>query len=116
MAASLFDRRAFWYYMTLVSGERMVEVPLPEDLSKESLKRAIEAGLKRFSAGFGKTIAVHTPKVMPPMPQYGMPGRGMPFEVMKEVLGKEHRIMPTELAAGAFLKMPISLWLWRRRR
>jgi len=101
MAASLFDQRAFWYYMTLVSGERMVEVPLPEDLSKESLKRAIEAGLKRFSAGFGKTIAVHSPKVMPPMPQYGMPGRGMPFEVMKEVLSKEHRIMPTDLAGGA---------------
>ncbi len=101
MAASLFDQSTFWYYMTLVSGERMVEIPLPEDLSKESLKRAIEAGLKRFSAGFGKTIAVHSPKVMPPMPQYGMPGQGMPFEVMKEVLGKEHRITPTDLAKGA---------------
>jgi ABC-2 type transport system permease protein len=101
MAASLFDQRSFWYYMTLVSGERMVEVPLPEDMSKESLKRAIEAGLKRFSAGFGKTIAVHSPKVMPPMPQYGMPGQGVPFEVMKDVLGKEHRITPTDLAGGS---------------
>jgi ABC-2 type transport system permease protein len=100
MAASLFDQRSFWYYMTLVSGERMVEVPLPEDLGKESLKRAIEAGLKRFSAGFGKTIALNSPKVMPPMPQYGMPGQGVPFEVMKDVLGKEHRVTPAELTSG----------------
>lgn len=100
MAASLFDQRSFWYYMVLSSGERHVEVPLPEDLGKESLKRSLEAGLKRFAAGFGKTVAVNTPKVMPPMPQYGMPGRGMPFEVLKDVLGKEHTVTPTELASG----------------
>ncbi|MFH0782651.1 MAG: Gldg family protein [Pseudomonadota bacterium] len=100
MATSLFDQRSFWYYMTLVSGDRMVEVPLPEDLGKESLKRAIEAGLKRFSAGFGKTVALDTPKVVPPMPQYGMPGQGMPFEILKEVLGKDHTITPTDLANG----------------
>lgn len=100
MAASLFDQRSFWYYMVLSSGERHVEVPLPEDLGKESLKRSLEAGLKRFAAGFGKTVAVNTPKVMPPMPQYGMPGRGMPFEVLKDVLGKEHTVTPTELTGG----------------
>lgn len=100
MAASLFDQRSFWYYMVLSSGERNIEVPLPEDLGKESLKRSLEAGLKRFAAGFGKTVAVNTPKVMPPMPQYGMPGRGMPFEVLKDVLGKEHTITPTELVNG----------------
>lgn len=101
MSASLFDQRTFWYYMTLVSGERMVEVALPEDLSQEGLKLSIEAGLKRFSAGFGKTIAVYSPKSMPPMPQYGMPGQGMAFDVMKEVLGKEHRITPTDLETGS---------------
>jgi ABC-2 type transport system permease protein len=100
MAASLFDQRSFWYYMVLSSGERNIEVVLPEDLGKESLKRSIEAGLKRFAAGFGKTVAVNTPKVMPPMPQYGMPGQGMPFEVLKDVLGKEHTITPTELTSG----------------
>ena len=100
MAASLFDQRTFWYYMVLSSGERKVEVPLPEDLGKESLKRSLEAGLKRFAAGFGKTVAVSTPKVVPPMPQYGMPGSGMPFEVLKDVLGKEHTVTPTDLANG----------------
>ena len=100
MAAGLFDQRSFWYYMTLVSGDRVVEVPLPEDLSKDSLKRAIEAGLKRFAAGFGKTIALNTPKAMPPMPQYGMPGRGMHFDVLKEVLGKEHTITTPDLGNG----------------
>ncbi|KJR98286.1 MAG: ABC transporter permease [Desulfobulbaceae bacterium BRH_c16a] len=100
MAASLFDQRSFWYYMTLTSGEQVVEIPLPEDLAKESLKRAIEAGLKRFGAGFSKTVALHTPKAMPPMPQFGMPGSGLQFDILKDVLGKEHRVVPTDLATG----------------
>ncbi len=100
MAASLFDQRTFWYYMTLTSGKQVVEIPLPEDLQKESLKRAIDAGLKRFAAGFTKTVALHTPKAMPPMPQYGMPGQGMQFEVLREFLGKEHGISPADLTNG----------------
>lgn len=100
MAASLLDQRSFWYYMTLTSGDQVVEIPVPEDLAKESLKRAIEAGLKRFAAGFSKTVALQTPKVMPPMPQYGMPGKGMPFEQLKDVLTKEHQVTPTDLTTG----------------
>ncbi len=100
MAASLFDERPFWYYMTLASGDQVVEVPLPEDLAKESLKRAIDAGMKRFAAGFTKTVALNTPKSMPPMPQLGMQGQGMRFEVLQEVLSKEHTVTPADLTNG----------------
>ena len=100
MAASLFDQRSFWFYMTLASGDRMVEVPLPEDLGKESLKRAIDAGMKRFAAGFNKTVALNGPKSMPPMPQFGMQGQGMRLEILEEVLGKEHTVTPADLANG----------------
>jgi ABC-2 type transport system permease protein len=100
MAASLFDQRSFWYYMILTSGNQVVEIPLPEDLKGESLKRAIDAGLKRFATGFTKTVALDTPKAMPPMPQYGMPGQGMQFNILKEILGKEHGITPTDLVSG----------------
>ncbi len=101
MAASLFDQRSFWFYMTLASGDQVVEVPLPEDLSKESLKRAIDAGMKRFTAGFTKTVALNSPKSMPPMPQFGMmQGQGMRLEILREVLGKEHTIAPADLENG----------------
>jgi ABC-2 type transport system permease protein len=100
MAASLFDQRSFWFYMTLASGDQVVEVPLPEDLARESLKRAIDAGMKRFAAGFTKTVALSAPKSMPPMPQFGMPGQGMQFDILKEVLEKEHTITPADLTNG----------------
>lgn len=100
MAASLFDQRAFWFYMTLASGDRTVEIPLPEDLGKDSLKRAIDAGMKRFAAGFTKTVALDSPKSTPPMPQFGMPGRGMRLDILQDVLGKEHTVTPTDLANG----------------
>lgn len=100
MAASLFDQRSFWFYMTLASGDQVVEIPLPEDLSKEGLKRSIDAGMKRFAAGFTKTVALNSPKSMPPMPQFGMPGRGMRLDILQEVLEKEHTITPADLENG----------------
>lgn len=101
MAASLFDDRTFWYYMTLASGEQVVEIPLPEDLSKEGLKRSLEAGLKRFSATFTKTVALFTPQATPPMPQYAMMGpQGPQFNLLRELLGKEHSVSAADLESG----------------
>lgn len=100
MAASLFDQKTFWYYMTLSSGDQVVEIPLPQDLSKESLKRGVEAGLKRFGSGFNKTIALHTPKTTPPMPQFGMPPQGKPFNALKEILSQEHGVTPADMENG----------------
>jgi len=101
MALSILDTRSFWFYMTLTSGDEIVEIPLPEDLSKESIKRAMETGLKRFGAGFAKTIALSTPPQQPPMPQYGMmPPQGPQFNVLHQLLEKEHKIVDTDLASG----------------
>ncbi len=101
MAASLFDDRTFWYYMTLASGEQIVEIPLTEDLSGEGLKRSIEAGLKRFSSTFTKTVALVTPQAKPPMPQYGMMGpQGPQFNLLREILSKEHTVTVADLDNG----------------
>ncbi len=100
MAASLFDDRTFWFYMTLKSGDQVVEVALPEDLSKEGLLRSLSAGLKRFATGFTKTVAFNTPKTVEPMSQYGMGGRGPQFEILRELLTKEHGVITTDLANG----------------
>ena len=101
MSASLFDQRKFWFYMTLHNGSQTIEVPLPEDLSKDSLKRAITAGIKRFATGFAKTLAVSTPQAPPPMPQFGMMEKAPQFSMLKEVLSSEHNLRETDLINGA---------------
>ncbi len=100
MAASIFDAQTFWFYMTMQSGDQRVEVPLPEDLTKESMMRSLSAALKRFATGFTKTVALQMPKTTPPMPQYGIPGRGPQFEILHELLSKEHGVSATDLENG----------------
>ncbi|HUY83544.1 MAG TPA: Gldg family protein [Steroidobacteraceae bacterium] len=61
MVVSLLDRKPFWFYMTLGDGKHHEAIPLPATLDETGLKNAIEAGLKRFSPGFLKTVAVYSP-------------------------------------------------------
>src|SRR5690606_24541377 len=95
-----FDERTFWFYLTLKSGEQRVEVALPEDFSREGLRRALSAGLKRFATGFTRTVALHTPKNQPPMPQYGMGGLGPQFAILQELLAREHAVINADLISG----------------
>jgi ABC-2 type transport system permease protein len=100
MAASLFDTETFWFYMTLEGDGRVVQVPLPEEFQKADLERSLKAGLKRFSRGFLKTLALHTPRGTPPMPQFGMAGGGKQFTWLRDILAEEHNIADTDLENG----------------
>ena len=100
MAASLLDQRTFWFYMTLASGDQVFEIPLPQDLSGTSFKRTLEAGLKRFAVGFTKTVALYTPPSSPPMPQYGIPAQGKPFNWLRDSLSTEHTVISADLKDG----------------
>lgn len=100
MAAGIFDPRTFWFYMVLSGGDRFIEIPLPQDLQKESLRRSIDAALKRFSAGFTRTVALHTPPATPPMPQFGMSAGGKGFSWLEDVLAEEHNVLHTDLENG----------------
>ncbi len=100
MRASLLDRRTFWFYMTLTSGDQNFEIPLPENLNSDDLKRSITAGIKRFDKGFTKTVALSTPPMTPAMPQYGIPASGEQFNTLKKVLSQEHVITETSLKDG----------------
>ncbi len=100
MAASLFDSSTFWFYMTMESDGRIVQVPLPADLKKGELERSIQAALKRFSKGMLKSIALHTPPASPGMAQFGIPGHGKQFQWLRNGLEEEHNIIPTDLKDG----------------
>ncbi len=100
MAIGLLDPRTFWFYITMENNGRVVQVPLPQDFSKDSLQRDMNAALKRFSRGFLKTIALYTPPSSPPMPQLGMPGSGKQFQWLRKKLSEEHNVISTDLKKG----------------
>jgi ABC-2 type transport system permease protein len=100
MAFSILDTSTFWFYMIMENGDRVVQVPLPEDFEGTSLERAISTAMKRFATGFLKTIAVYSPPGMPPMPQYGFAGSGKQFQRLKSLLEKEHALKETDLKSG----------------
>ncbi len=100
MAVGLLDPNQFWFYMTLEREGQVVQVPLPEELESASLKRSIEAALKRFASDAIKTIALHAPAVTPNLPQLGMPGSGKRFELLEKQLLRNHLVKRVDLANG----------------
>lgn len=101
MAADLFGTNTFWFYMTLEGDGRIVQVPLPEAFEAAALERGIEAGLKRFSRGFLKTVALHTPAAAPVMPRFGMMGGGgKRFSWLRDTLAEEHNVVSADLNDG----------------
>ena len=100
MAAGLFDTNTFWFYMTLEGGEHLIQVPLPEEFDKAGLERSILAALKRFSKGFLKTVALHTPAAAPAMTQFGMAPGGKQFSWLQDTLTEEHNLTATDLVNG----------------
>lgn len=101
MATSLLNPQTFWFYITLENNKRVVQVPLPQGLSAEELDRSIKGALKRFSRGFLKTIALHTPPSTPPMPQFGMmQPQGKQFRLLRETLGQEYTVVDADLKNG----------------
>ncbi len=102
MAVGLLDPNSFWFYMTLESGDKVVQVPLPEGLDEGGMERALEAGLKHFAKGFLKTVAVSAPQaVNPMMARFGMDyGSNNSFEQLLQTLRSNSTIERTDLASG----------------
>lgn len=97
LVLDLLDPNAFYFYMVLESGEQAIPVPLPEELDKSGLTRAIEAGIKRFAPGFLKTVALYTPA------QGGggfMASNGPGYSVVKDGLTANLTLKETQLDKG----------------
>jgi len=100
MALSLLDPTTFWFYIIMENNDRVIQVPLPREFSGPELERSISSGLKRFSRGFLKTIALHTPASTPPMPQLGMMGTGKQFRLLRHTLKEEYAVVDADLKDG----------------
>ncbi|HEY9784377.1 MAG TPA: Gldg family protein [Candidatus Obscuribacterales bacterium] len=95
MVLGLFDPGTFWFYMTLKSGEQLVQIPLPEEVNRGALERSIQAGLKRFSKGFLKTIGIMAP---PSPPQFARGGQGV--NMLRERLSDAYALQDVTLEKG----------------
>lgn len=105
MAASLFDLNTFYFYLTAASdGDIVVQMPLPEALDQDGLRRGIEEGLKRFAAGLLKNVALSAPQGMPPYMQQQMPGMQQPqgneFQGLRDVLSADFDVDTAVLDDG----------------
>ncbi len=101
MRTGLFDARTFYFYMILSGKEQTVQVPIPEDLNKEGLRRGIEAALKRFPSGFLKTVALYTPP--PPVsanPYMRQFSAGKQFQLLHDSIQENRTVRTVDLKDG----------------
>ncbi len=100
MAASLFDDATFYFYLTLQTADAVVQVPIPDGLSSEALKRGIDEGLKRFASGLLKTVILSAPQAPPPyMQQQGAP-RGNEFNQLEGEISSDFEVTRDDLTSG----------------
>lgn len=92
--ASLFDPKPFWFYMVLESDGGALQVPLPDTLDKDALKRTVDAAFQRLAPGFLKTVALFKPQVVGPR------GGGNRFTRLEEILTENMRVSETDLKDG----------------
>lgn len=102
MTTSILDERRFWFYMTLESDGKMVQIPLPEALDSGDIKRGLQAALKRFSRGFLKSVAIYAPKAGPDMSRFGIPSQGAKhYTLLRDRLSQNFELVDTDLKSGA---------------
>lgn len=93
--ASLEDPTPFWFSLVIEGAGEPVQVPLPEALDKDSLKRSLDAAFKRLAPGFLKTIALFRPGAS----EYG-DSDGAQYNILTKTLGESARVQPTGLEDG----------------
>jgi ABC-2 type transport system permease protein len=100
LAVGLLDPQQFWFHIFLRSGDRIEQVPLPETLDKDGLKRNIDAALKRFTPGALRTVAFYAPPPNP-MAQFGAPNSDTPsFQLLEQKLRETTAVESTNLDDG----------------
>ena len=100
LAVGLLDAKTFWFHLILQSGDKAVQVPLPETLDKASLKRNIDAALKRFTPGALRTVALYSPPPNP-MAQFGGPQSDSPtFQQLEQKLRENASVETAMLDNG----------------
>jgi len=100
MSTSLFSNEQFYFYMTLTSGEKIVQLPL-DDMTEETFKRNLDAGIKRFASGFTKNVALVIPELTPAHPSLGSSQNNPRFSQLENFLSTELNVTNEDLSDGS---------------
>jgi ABC-2 type transport system permease protein len=101
LAVGLLNPKQFWFGIVLKSGNKIEKVAIPQSLDKDGLKQNIEAELKRLRPGALRTVAISTPPITPPMPQFGIEGGGGPaFQLLEAKLKENASVEKANLNSG----------------
>jgi ABC-2 type transport system permease protein len=99
LAVGLLTPKKFWFHLLLKNGDVVEQVPLPETLDKDGLKRNIDAALKRFAPGALRTVALHTPEPNP-MAQFGQGDATQSFRQLEDKLRENAVVLGAPLTDG----------------
>lgn len=97
---TLFDDNQFWLHLVLGHRGQLLQAPLPEDLSVDSVKRVLDAEIKRFAPGALRSVALYTPPTSQGMPQFGVPPSGLQFQSLRRALEANFNVVDADLSTG----------------
>jgi ABC-2 type transport system permease protein len=97
MVAALNDEREFYFYLTLSDARQVVQLPT-DSFDASQFRTVFDAGLKRFSRGFTKTVALSVPDVNEQMARFNI---GAPtFTNLERMITRDHSIRMEQLSDG----------------
>jgi ABC-2 type transport system permease protein len=79
-----------------------VQIPLPEDLTEEGLKRSMDAAFKRFATGYLSPVALMAPETG----IHAGHGRRQSVLQLADTLMTDHNVERTQLTEGRVPKAP----------
>ncbi|MEM8561052.1 MAG: Gldg family protein [Pseudomonadota bacterium] len=90
--------QTFYFYLTLADQNQVVQLPMGE-FNPKDFKMILDTGLKRFAAGFTRTVALSMPEVSDQMARHHL---GAPtFNNLETALSVDHNIRLEDLEDGA---------------
>lgn len=103
MQASFFDTNTFYYYLTLRSGDTIVQLPMPQNRDADTFRRQLDEGLKRFATGLLKSVVLVTPPMPPAYMAQQMAQQGQlpnSYQQLQQLLSGDYNIETSDLADG----------------
>jgi len=98
MVTPLDRERKFFFYLTLADQNQVVQLPT-SDFDPGSFRTILDAGLKRFSHGFTRTVALSVPAVDEEMARYNL--GGPTFNNLEEAITRDYSLQLEDLSDGS---------------
>lgn len=98
LTTALDEEREFYFYLTLEDEHQVVQLPTDE-FDPADFRNTLEAGLRRFSRGFTRTVALAVPRGPGGAPQ---PAPNVPtFSQLERVITRDYSIRMEQLEDGS---------------